>query len=766
MSSSIRSSAWQTHEIANQVDELSDYPLFDTDPALQEGLQRNGAAWAFAQMQAYGEQLGRAETYALADAANRHTPELRTFDARGRRIDKVDFHPAWDQLLALYRGQGLVSLSFEETQRPGRWSAFAAGFYLHGQVEAGTLCPATMTQAAIPVLARDPDLAALLPQLRNCMHDPRDLPIGQKNSLWIGMGMTEKQGGSDVRANTTRATPVGGREYSLRGHKWFFSVPMSDAHLVTAQTEAGASCFFVPRWRPDGTKNTVQIQRLKEKIGNRSNSSSEVEFLDAYGVLVGEEGRGIPTIIEMAGYTRLNCVIGSAALIRQALVQALHYTRRRRAFGRTLAEQPLMQSVLVDMALESEAAALLMLRLAQGFENGERGWQRILTPAAKFWVCKRAVELTGEAIEVFGGNGYVDSGVMARLYREAPVNSIWEGSGNVMCLDVLRAFAREPEALLALLDDWRSDAEPALRAEADALQALLGGEPAALEPQARLLCQRLVLLAQAVLLRRHSPAFVADAFIASRLDSGAGRVYGALDIAGFDVSRIWERGEVETRPDNWHDFFNALVWLAFPHTKNAISAAHVRAMQQTGEQRGRVRDALTHFDECGIVVLSARDDLLDLLRNFRWRELFVDQRAAVRRDMRFIVFGHATYEALLAPFRGLTAKALLYPVDDGCLQMPTGELVAAVDQRLAADVAADCLRHPRDLQPLPLLGIPGLTPESEDPAFYEDTWQFRPGRRRPAVAPQASQEGIRMDGARNPLQNFDGGNPNDRERGD
>ncbi len=541
MSSSPPDGTWHSHEVANQVDELSDYPLFDTDLALQEGLERNSASWAAPQIQSYGEQLGRAETYALAEAANRHTPELRTFDARGRRIDKVDFHPAWDQLLAMYRSQGLVSMSFETSQRAGRWSAFAAGCYMHGQVEAGTLCPATMTQAAIPVLARDPQLAALLPQLRSTMHDPRDLPMAQKNSLWIGMGMTEKQGGSDVRANTTCATLVGGREYRLRGHKWFFSVPMSDAHLVTAQTGAGTSCFFVPRWRPDGTKNAVQIQRLKEKIGNRSNSSSEVEFLDAYGLLLGEEGRGIPTIIEMAGYTRLNCVIGSAAIMRQALVQALHYTRRRQAFGRALADQPLMQAVLADMALESEAAAVLMLRLAQGFENGERGWQRILTPAAKFWVCKRAVELSGEAIEVFGGNGYVDNGVMARLYREAPVNSIWEGSGNVMCLDVLRAFAREPEALLALLDDWRSDAEPTLRAEADSLQTLLSGDPGALEAQARLLCQRLVLLAQAVLLRRHSPAFLADAFIASRLGTQAGRVYGALPTGGLDVAAILRR---------------------------------------------------------------------------------------------------------------------------------------------------------------------------------------------------------------------------------
>ncbi|MDM4767949.1 acyl-CoA dehydrogenase family protein [Pelomonas sp. SE-A7] len=536
---------WPTHEVANQVDELSGYNLFASDPALQEGLQRSGADWAAAQFHGYGETLGSAETYALADAANRHAPELHSFDARGRRIDRVEFHPAWDQLLAMYRGQGLVGLAFEPEARPGRWAAFAAGFYLHGQAEAGTLCPATMTQAAIPVLARDPQLAALLPQLRSPMHDPRDLPIAQKNSLWIGMGMTEKQGGSDVRANSTVATPLGGaggREYSLRGHKWFFSVPMSDAHLVTAQTEAGVSCFFVPRWRPDGSKNPVQVQRLKDKIGNRSNSSSEVEFLGAWGQLVGEEGRGIPTIIEMAGYTRLNCVIGSAALMRQALVQALHYSRRREAFGRRLAEQPLMRSVLADLALESEAALQLSLRLAQGFENGERAWQRILAPAAKLWVCKRAVEFCGEAIEVFGGNGYVDNGVMARLYREAPVNSIWEGSGNVMALDLLRAFAREPQELLALLDQWQSEAEPLLQGEIEALRRQLTGDPTPLEAQARWLGQRLVLLAQAMLMRKHAPAFMADAFIATRFASrDGGRIYGALDLRAFDVAAILER---------------------------------------------------------------------------------------------------------------------------------------------------------------------------------------------------------------------------------
>ncbi|QPF75044.1 DNA alkylation response protein [Roseateles sp. DAIF2] len=475
---------WQTHEVDNQFDELSGYNLFDSDPALREALQRAGAEAFAPQLSAYGERLGRAETYALAERANRHHPELQRFDRRGHRVDRVEFDPAWHRLLALYRAEGLVALPFRDT-RPGRWSAWAAGFYLHGQVEAGSLCPATMTQAAIPLLQKESALwERLQSKLYSDAHDPQDLPLAQKGAIWLGMGMTEKQGGSDVRANTTIATPVGaggrGAEYLLRGHKWFFSAPMCDAHLVVARTaEGGPSCFFVPRWRDDGSRNAVRIQRLKDKVGNRSNASSEVEFEDAQGLLMGEEGRGIPTIIEMATYTRLNCVIGSAAMLRQGLVQALAYTRRRRAFGRVLAEQPLMRAVLADLALESEAALALLMRLALAYENDQQGqggpldraWKRILTPAAKFWVCKRAVEASGETMEILGGNGYVDDGIMARLYRETPVNSIWEGSGNVMCLDMLRAIAREPEAAFALLDELAALAgdEAVLRNELRAL---------------------------------------------------------------------------------------------------------------------------------------------------------------------------------------------------------------------------------------------------------------------------------------------------------
>lgn len=547
----------QTHEVFNQFGELADYDLLATDPALREALARADAGWAAPMLGDYAARMGDATTYAHAADANRHTPELQAFDSRGRRLDAVQFHPGWHALMAMYRQAGLISLPFDSDQ-PGRWSAWAAGFYLHGQVEQGTLCPATMTTAAIPLLQREPALwAQLQGKLLSQDYDERDLPVAQKRSMWVGMGMTEKQGGSDVRANTTRAVPVGaggrGGEYLLTGHKWFFSAPMCDAHLVVAQTpSAGPACFYVPRWRPDGSKNALHIQRLKDKLGNRSNSSSEVEFDGAWGILMGEEGRGIPTIIEMATLTRLNCVIGSAAIIRQALVQAIAYTRQREAFGRVLIEQPLMQTVLADMALESEAALAIAMRLTLAYEREasgqstpvERAYKRILTPAAKFWVCKRAVELTGEAMEVFGGNGYVEEGVMARLFREAPVNSIWEGSGNVMCLDVLRALAREPEAAAALL----ADLAPAAQGEPRLATALLTlgrdlATPGALnEAGARAVAQRLVLLVQACLLQQQAPAFVADAFFATRFaEPHWGRVVGAMDTRGMDVAALLGR---------------------------------------------------------------------------------------------------------------------------------------------------------------------------------------------------------------------------------
>ncbi len=534
---------WPTHEVTNQVPELRDYDLFASDLALMEGVQRENAGWHLEELRRLGKELGQARILQLGELANRHLPELMTHDRYGYRTDVVSFHPSWHLLLALLRREGLHALPWM-TPRPGAHVARAAGYYLHAQVEAGSLCPTTMTFAAIPVLQKEPRLfEQLRGKLYSCDHDPRDLPIDAKDSILIGMGMTEKQGGSDVRTNTSTARPAnagaGGRgaEYLITGHKWFFSAPMCDAHMVLARSEAGLSCFFVPRWRPDGSKNAILVQRLKDKLGNRSNSSSEVEFQDACGILVGEEGRGIPTIIEMAGYTRLDCVIGSAGLMRHGFVQAVHHARHRSAFGKPLIDQPLMRNVLCDLALESEAATQLMLRLAAAFDAAaaadaaaERAWRRVMTPAAKFWICKRALEFAGECMEVWGGNGYVETGPMARLYREAPVNSIWEGSGNVMCLDVLRAIEREPEDFALLLDGLEQDAagHATARALVDGVKDMLAAPQPQREALARRLVQQLVLAAQACLMLRHAPAPVAEAFLASRGDPACGRVYGTL----------------------------------------------------------------------------------------------------------------------------------------------------------------------------------------------------------------------------------------------
>lgn len=529
---------WPTHEVTNQVPELHDYNLYTTDTVLQSGVQRAQAQWHEENLRRFGAELGSKEVLQLGELANRYLPELQTHDRIGHRIDAVGFHPSWHALLGLLRREGLHALPWM-LDKPGTHVARAAGYFMHSQVEAGSLCPTTMTFASIPVLRNEPDLfAALQSKLFSCEHDPRDLPLQQKRSILIGMGMTEKQGGSDVRSNATVARPLNGEgrcaEYALTGHKWFFSAPMCDAHMVLARTDAGLSCFFVPRWRPDGSKNSVLIQRLKDKLGNRSNSSSEVEFLDAYGVMVGDEGRGIPTIIEMANHTRLDCVIGSAGLMRAAFVQAAHHARHRNAFGRPLAEQPLMRNVLADLALENEAATLLMLRLAEAFDAPhdllQRAWRRIVTPGAKFWICKRALEFTGECMEVWGGNGYVETGPMARFYREAPVNSIWEGSGNVMCLDVLRAIERDASGFQLLLDDLQriAAAHPELHTLVRAIYEDLVTPPEQREILARRFTQRLVLAIQGSLMLQYAPAAVADTFITSRIDSECGRVYGTL----------------------------------------------------------------------------------------------------------------------------------------------------------------------------------------------------------------------------------------------
>lgn len=545
----------QTHRVFNQVPDLAGYNLFDTDPGLRLALDRLGASWHADALSTYGSRLGDAEVQGWAADANRLTPELHTHSRTGERIDQIQFHPAWHHLLALLRSQQLQALPFAQP-RAGAWAARTAGYFLQAQVESGSLCPTTMTFASIPVMSKEPALFRdLEPRLYATGHDARDLPWRDKTAVMIGMGMTEKQGGSDVRANTTVAVPMRGEgrgaEYALTGHKWFFSAPMCDAHLVVARMGAEdgpLSCFFVPRFRDDGSKNPILIQRLKDKLGNRSNSSSEVEFRGATGILIGEEGRGIPTIIEMATNTRLDCVIGSAALLRAGLVQALHHARHRMAFGRLLADQPLMRNVLADLALESEAATQMMMALARAFEHadddpGAAAWKRVMTPAAKFWICKRALEATGEAMEVWGGNGYVEEGPMARLYREAPVNSIWEGSGNIMCLDVLRALQRNPDDGVRILQDLAtlSNGHAAVRAELASLQAMLRGPADTLEASARRFAQGLVLTAQAALMIAHGHSESAEQFVASRLGRQHGRVFGTLDADVATLARIAER---------------------------------------------------------------------------------------------------------------------------------------------------------------------------------------------------------------------------------
>jgi putative acyl-CoA dehydrogenase len=533
-----------TQEVTNQTPPLEHYNLYATDAALVAAVEREGAGWHAEALTGDGAQLSTPDVLALAAQANRHAPELFTYSPRGERIDDLEFHPSWHRLLALLRAQGLHALPFSNP-REGAMAARCAGYFLHAQLESGSLCPLTMTFASIPVLRREPALfATLVDKLYALEHDSRDAPLGEKRSMMIGMGMTEKQGGSDVRMNRTRAYALdaGGRgdAYRLVGHKWFFSAPQCDAHLVLARTDGddALSCFYVPRFTPDGQRNAIQVNRLKDKLGNRSNASGEVEFLDAYGVLIGEAGRGVPTIIEMANYTRLDCVIGSAALMRAALVQAIHHVRHRIAFGRCLADQPLMRNVLADLALESEAATVLFMRLARAFDahlaaqsaggapesHLDRAWRRIVTPAAKFWVCKRALAFTGEAMEVLGGNGYVEESPMARHYREAPVNSIWEGSGNVMCLDVLRAIERDPQAAQALLTHWREAAHEhrTVAAALTELEASLSTPPEVREALARRLAQQLVLCAQAVLMLQHAPGENADAFIATRIGGTIG----------------------------------------------------------------------------------------------------------------------------------------------------------------------------------------------------------------------------------------------------
>jgi len=558
---------FDTHEVLNQAAAFADVNLFRCDPALSEAVEREGAGWAAASLDALGATLGGADTLDLARLANAHGPRLVSYDRMGNRIDEVEFHPAWHALMSLLIGAGAHAAPWREP-RPGAQVARAAQYLLFGQVENGTQCPVTMTFASVPALRRAPAWAAeWLPKILSNEYDPRSLPIGQKRGALVGMGMTEKQGGSDVRANTTRAEPLlpgeaqarfgaaGEGAWRIVGHKWFFSVPQSDAHLILAQAdEAGSaagspdrlSCFFVPRFLPDGSRNAIRVQRLKDKLGNRSNASSEVEFHGAVGWMIGAPGRGIPTILEMGGYTRLDCVLGSAGIMRAALCHALHHARGRSAFGRLLSRQPLMQNVLADLALESEAATAFLLRLARCFDESADPAQallgRILTPAGKYWICKRGPAFGAEAMEVMGGNGYVEDGPLARLYRELPVNSIWEGSGNVMCLDVLRALGKSlPDARAALGAEFAAAAGVDGRFD-DWAGALLDELPALAQDErgARRLAERLVLGVQGALLLRHAPGFVADAFVASRIAREPGGAFGRLP-ATADCAGILER---------------------------------------------------------------------------------------------------------------------------------------------------------------------------------------------------------------------------------
>ncbi len=525
-----------THEVFNQVPALVNYNLYAGDVVLQEAVRREGAPWSEDSGYRLGARLGSEEAIGWGFDANNYPPVLHTHNTRGERIDEVRFHPAWHELMRLSVEFGVHNLPWASPQ-PGAHVARAALMYLIGQNEAGHSCPISMTYAAVPTLSRQPNLAAAwIPRIASTVYDPRFIPADQKRGALLGMAMTEKQGGSDVRANTSQAVPEGtggpGEAYRLTGHKWFCSAPMCDAFLVLAQAPRGLSCFLMPRWTPEERLNAFYIQRLKNKLGNRSNASSEIEFSGALAWLVGEEGRGVRTIVEMVNHTRLDCMLGSAALLRQTVMQAAHHTRHRSAFGKLLIDQPLMQNVLADLCLESEAATTLAIRVARAYDSNaesEQHFRRIATAVGKYWLCKRGPIHAAEALECLGGNGYVEDAMMPRLFRESPLNSIWEGSGNVICLDVLRAIANEPQSLEALwadIDAGRSG-DRRLDKAASHLRdnwTRLAGEPT----QARRLVEQLALLLQGSLLVRHSPAEVADAFCATRLEGDWGRAFGTL----------------------------------------------------------------------------------------------------------------------------------------------------------------------------------------------------------------------------------------------
>ncbi|HEY6930215.1 MAG TPA: acyl-CoA dehydrogenase family protein [Thermoanaerobaculia bacterium] len=531
---------------ANQPPPLIGFNAWAGDQTLRNAVEREGGGWISTRAGELGELVGSERMQVLAAQANRFPPELRTHDRFGNRIDAVDYHPAYHELMSLAFRAGLHSLAWAEA-RPGAWVARAGLNYLWNQGENGVACPVTMTFASVKVLRNDPTLAAEWePKVLACDYDPRPLPLLQKRAATVGMAMTERQGGSDLRKISSRAVSTGGKEYELNGQKWFCSAPMSDAFFTLANTDAGPTCFFVPRSLPDGARNTFLIQRLKDKCGNRSNASSEIEYRGTRARLVGEEGRGIATLIEMAHLTRFDIVVACAGMMRTALNQALHHAVHRRAFGRHLVEQPLMQNVLADLALETEAAVLLAFRLAGAFDRAsvdprERLLVRLMTPIAKYWLCKRLPPFVAEAMECLGGNGYVEEGPLARLYREAPLNGIWEGSGNVVCLDVLRSLEKTPDAPGDLLDEIARGGTRSRQEGAAILQGSKGGGET--EFEARRIVEALAVALQASLMERHAAPEAADAFCASRLEGEGGRAFGTLP-RGTRYERIIDRAQL------------------------------------------------------------------------------------------------------------------------------------------------------------------------------------------------------------------------------
>ncbi|GHH91887.1 acyl-CoA dehydrogenase family protein [Streptomyces capillispiralis] len=535
-----------THTVTNQAPPLVQYDVFGADRALVEAVERHLDPEVLeegrSELAALGRTAGSAQVQEWGVQANEHPPRLRTHDRYGHRVDEVEFHPAWHRLL----GKGVSAGLTAAWNRPGGHVRRAAAFQVWTQVEAGNGCPLSMTHAAVPALRADPALAAVWePRLTSVIYDPALRPAGRKPGALFGMGMTEKQGGSDVRANTTAARPLAeDGAYELTGHKWFCSAPMSDAFLVLAQAPGGVTCFLVPRVLEDGTRNVFLIQRLKDKLGNRSNASAEVEFDGTWARRVGDEGAGVRTIIGMVAATRLDCVLGSAGLMRQAVAQAVHHCSHREAFGGKLVDKPLMRNVLADLALESEAATTLALRLAAAYDDGgeqERALLRIAVPAAKYWVTKRCAPVAVEAAECLGGNGYVEESGMPRLVRESPLNSIWEGAGNVQALDVLRALRREPQALDAYLREV-GQARGADHRLDGAIKNLLTelADLEGVEGRARRLVERLALVLQGSLLVRYAPPEVADAFCAARLGGDGGAVFGTLPHT-LDLASVVER---------------------------------------------------------------------------------------------------------------------------------------------------------------------------------------------------------------------------------